>query len=619
MKRAILPVLLASALLVASASGALNRDGIPGINKTFSSQPLGNGHMGFGVYGQLIDDELMLQDGQIDRNGSVQDIKDYFIANNSVFLSLGLGPYTDISLALPFYYELVRSESGALEQDELKSGDLRYRLKVQFPFEDLQVLHISLLLGGSAPTQFDRPGVIPRELEYYTNDITAFDEGNSPFGAGRPTFLAALGLTLDLGQVAEKFQFLWHFNGGVRKINITSDPPFQDILFWSVAAEYEASTFIRFFAEFYHESRFDALGDEEFASEPTSLTLGGVAQTPVGLDFYAGVITGFNNKFIPVSYPGRGTRRRQQLRHEGHPRPVPLLPGDLGRLHPHAGQRQGRHPEQAGQLPGRRRRTRTASRTRTAAPIPTTTRTASSTRRTSARSSPRTRTASRTTTAAPRPTTTRTASPMPRTSAPTTPRTRTASRTTTAAPTSTTTATASPTWPTSARTTPRTATASRTRTAAPRPTTTRTASRTRRTSAPTSPETFNKFEDEDGCPDKVSVIEKTMVLKGVNFRTGSAELTPESFRVLDDIVPQFQAYPEMEFEVAGHTDNKGNPTKNQMLSQARAQTVANYFISKGVDAKRLKVMGYGSSRPLAPNTSAEGRALNRRVELNRQH
>jgi OOP family OmpA-OmpF porin len=134
---------------------------------------------------------------------------------------------------------------------------------------------------------------------------------------------------------------------------------------------------------------------------------------------------------------------------------------------------------------------------------------------------------------------------------------------------------------------------------------------------PNAPETLNKFEEEDGCPDKVSVIEKTLVLKGVNFRTGSAELTPESYSVLDDIVPQFQAYPEMEFEVAGHTDNKGNPTKNQMLSQARAQTVANYFISKGVDSKRLKVMGYGSSRPVSSNTSAEGRALNRRVELNR--
>jgi outer membrane protein OmpA-like peptidoglycan-associated protein len=108
-----------------------------------------------------------------------------------------------------------------------------------------------------------------------------------------------------------------------------------------------------------------------------------------------------------------------------------------------------------------------------------------------------------------------------------------------------------------------------------------------------------------------------MVLKGVNFKTGSAELTTESYRVLDDVVAQIQSNQDIQFEIAGHTDSRGNATKNQMLSQARAQTVANYFISKGVDQSRLKVIGYGPSRPLAPNSSAEGRALNRRVELNR--
>jgi outer membrane protein OmpA-like peptidoglycan-associated protein len=133
------------------------------------------------------------------------------------------------------------------------------------------------------------------------------------------------------------------------------------------------------------------------------------------------------------------------------------------------------------------------------------------------------------------------------------------------------------------------------------------------------PETINGFEDKDGCPDNIQIKEvvKTMVLKGVNFKTNSAELTLESYRVLDEIVPQIQGNLEITFEIAGHTDNRGNPTKNQMLSQTRAQSVANYFIQKGVDSKRLKVMGYGSSRPLSPNTSAEGRALNRRVELNR--
>src|SRR5690606_34631540 len=80
-----------------------------------------------------------------------------------------------------------------------------------------------------------------------------------------------------------------------------SKPPFEDVLFWSTAAEYEAGPFIRFFAELYHESRMNKLGDSEFSSEPTSLTYGIVAQTPVGIDFSAGLAQDVNEAYIPVS------------------------------------------------------------------------------------------------------------------------------------------------------------------------------------------------------------------------------------------------------------------------------------------------------------------------------
>jgi outer membrane protein OmpA-like peptidoglycan-associated protein len=136
---------------------------------------------------------------------------------------------------------------------------------------------------------------------------------------------------------------------------------------------------------------------------------------------------------------------------------------------------------------------------------------------------------------------------------------------------------------------------------------------------PNAPETINQFEDEDGCPDKIQVKEviKTMILKGVNFRTGSSDLTAESFSVLDGVATQLNEAPKTVFEISGHTDSRGSAAKNQELSQSRAQTVANYFISKGIDPKRLRVMGYGPARPIATNNTAEGRAMNRRVELNR--
>ncbi len=609
MKRALLPVLLASVLPMADAFGALNRDGIPGIHNTFSSQSMGHGRLGIGVYGHLIDDEIMVQDARI--NG--QKIQDFFLGNGSAFLSLGLGAYTDVSLALPLYYELIKTEAGAMDQDELKHGDLRYRLKVQLPFQDLQVLHVGVLLGGTVPTQFDRPGVIPRELEYYTNDPAEFNEGSSPFGAGRPTFLAALGLTLDLGQVAEKFQFLWHFNAGVRKINLTSDPPFDDILFWSVAAEYEASTFIRFFAEFYHESRFDKLGDEEFASEPTTLTLGGVAQTPIGLDFYGGVITGFNNKFIPVSFEDETRGGINSFAVKSTP--------DLslffqvtwdGFLMSQDNDRDGIKNKQD-----------------------------------NCPDEPEDKDGFQDEDGCPDPDNDKDGIPDVKDKCAMEPEDKDGFEDEDGCPESDNDKDGVPDLkdrcPNDAQgadgrdgcpnldkdgdgildmadkcpNDPEDRDGFEDEDGCPDNDNDKDGFADAQDKCPNAPEALNKFEDEDGCPDKVAVIEKTLVLKGVNFRTGSSELTPESYHVLEDIVPQFQAYPEMEFEVAGHTDNKGNPTKNQMLSQARAQTVANFFITKGVDAKRLKVMGYGSSRPIAPNTSAEGRALNRRVELNR--
>jgi outer membrane protein OmpA-like peptidoglycan-associated protein len=133
----------------------------------------------------------------------------------------------------------------------------------------------------------------------------------------------------------------------------------------------------------------------------------------------------------------------------------------------------------------------------------------------------------------------------------------------------------------------------------------------------TEKEVVNGYQDNDGCPDKAPIEEKTLVLKGVNFETAKAILTPESMPVIDDLAAQLQANTAIVLEVSGHTDTKGNAAKNQTLSQARAQTVADYLITKGVAKERLTVKGYGSDKPLASNKTAEGRLQNRRVEFNR--
>lgn len=137
---------------------------------------------------------------------------------------------------------------------------------------------------------------------------------------------------------------------------------------------------------------------------------------------------------------------------------------------------------------------------------------------------------------------------------------------------------------------------------------------------PNEPETFNKYRDEDGCPDEKPIEitkEKPLILKGVSFALGSAELTPESYAILDQVVESLVYYLEVKVEVQGHTDITGSRATNKKLSQKRATAVSDYLASKGVAPDRMKAVGYGPDRPIADNKTKEGRDQNRRVEIKR--
>ena len=101
----------------------------------------------------------------------------------------------------------------------------------------------------------------------------------------------------------------------------------------------------------------------------------------------------------------------------------------------------------------------------------------------------------------------------------------------------------------------------------------------------------------------------------VVFAPSSDVLPPSATGILDDIVLALDAFPEVLIEIAGHTDSHSSATYNQDLSQRRAQSVANYLASQGVDESRLRPNGYGESQPIASNDTADGRAQNRRVEF----
>lgn len=89
----------------------------------------------------------------------------------------------------------------------------------------------------------------------------------------------------------------------------------------------------------------------------------------------------------------------------------------------------------------------------------------------------------------------------------------------------------------------------------------------------------------------------------------------ENKTAFSEAVSFLQAHPSSTAKVAGHTDSSGSEKYNQLLSERRAQAVANYLISMGIDAARLTVVGYGEQHPVADNTQESGRAMNRRVEI----
>jgi OOP family OmpA-OmpF porin len=119
----------------------------------------------------------------------------------------------------------------------------------------------------------------------------------------------------------------------------------------------------------------------------------------------------------------------------------------------------------------------------------------------------------------------------------------------------------------------------------------------------------------DGCP-----VPLTIDLKGVNFDFDKDTLRPDAEAILAEAVSILQKYPQLKVEVAGHTDSVGTEQYNQGLSERRAATVYKYLTDNGVGADRLVgPNGFGESRPIDTNDTAEGRARNRRTELNVQN
>jgi OOP family OmpA-OmpF porin len=104
--------------------------------------------------------------------------------------------------------------------------------------------------------------------------------------------------------------------------------------------------------------------------------------------------------------------------------------------------------------------------------------------------------------------------------------------------------------------------------------------------------------------------------QGILFETGKSEISPESAPTLKQIAQALKDHPELRVRIEGHTDNVGKPDANMALSEARAKAVMAVLVGEhGIEAARLEAAGLGDTKPATPNTTPEGRANNRRVEV----
>jgi OOP family OmpA-OmpF porin len=122
----------------------------------------------------------------------------------------------------------------------------------------------------------------------------------------------------------------------------------------------------------------------------------------------------------------------------------------------------------------------------------------------------------------------------------------------------------------------------------------------------------------EGCPMvKEDILRKVEgAAKNVFFETDSYLLLPASYKALDEVAGIMRKNPFLRLDIEGHTDNSGTPEKNQILSERRAASVLDYLAGHGgIERQRLAGKGFGSTQPIADNSTENGRALNRRVEF----
>lgn len=125
----------------------------------------------------------------------------------------------------------------------------------------------------------------------------------------------------------------------------------------------------------------------------------------------------------------------------------------------------------------------------------------------------------------------------------------------------------------------------------------------------------NPTNKDDDVILEVTEVGGKITLEGIVFASGKAAITAESEEILEKAYQTLKAYPDMEVQIQGYTDNTGSNSANMLLSERRAVAVRDYLVQKGIAANRITAKGFGPQSPVADNSTPEGRRQNRRIEF----
>ena len=110
-------------------------------------------------------------------------------------------------------------------------------------------------------------------------------------------------------------------------------------------------------------------------------------------------------------------------------------------------------------------------------------------------------------------------------------------------------------------------------------------------------------------------LDNVNAIQNIEFENNKSIIRKNSLPILQKVIDVLKEYPEISIEIGGHTDSRGNAKHNLLLSKKRAEAVMTFLSKNGIDKSRLKAKGYGITKPIADNTTEEGRKKNRRVEF----